>query len=144
MKTIHKILRTTAVATLALFFFSCNQNDKVEKNETTAIEKPQQAQMSLQEHFGIKGKLTVVDFSAGWCQPCQMFKPEFQEAAKKLKGKAEFITIDVDAEQEFAKQYGIQSIPTVIVIDKNGKEVNRKMGYMDAEEVIDMVSEFIK
>lgn len=107
------------------------------------MEETVSAGTSLPAEKGTLGKITVADFSAGWCMPCQQFKPEFASAAKKLKGKAEFVTIDVDESGELASAYDITSVPTVIIFDKEGKVVWRTSGYMDAEEVIEAVTPYI-
>jgi putative thioredoxin len=57
----------------------------------------------------------VVDFWAAWCGPCRMLGPAIESEVAKRAGKLELAKIDVDAEQELAARYGIQSIPTVAV-----------------------------
>lgn len=79
-----------------------------------------------------KGLPVVVDFYADWCGPCQQFKPIFHDAESKYAGKVDFKTVDVDAQGELADRYGIRSIPTVIFFDKEGREVYRETGFVDA------------
>jgi thioredoxin len=57
----------------------------------------------------------VVDFWAAWCGPCRMLGPAIDSEVEKRAGKLELAKIDVDAQQELAARYGIQSIPTVAV-----------------------------
>lgn len=57
----------------------------------------------------------VVDFWAAWCGPCLMLGPAIESEVEKRAGTIELAKIDVDAEQELAARYGIQSIPTVVV-----------------------------
>ncbi len=73
--------------------------------------------------------ITLIDFYADWCGPCQAMKPIFKELEKELQGKVEFKTIDVEADQQLSSQYGIMSIPTFVIL-KDGKEIDRKMGAM--------------
>ena len=68
----------------------------------------------------------VVDFWATWCGPCQMLAPVLEEVARELP-QVQFCKVDVDEEQELARQFGVMSIPTVVLF-KDGKEVQRTVG----------------
>ncbi len=77
----------------------------------------------------LKSKSPVmVDFWATWCGPCQMAEPVIDELASEYKDKIKIGKLDVDANQATASQYGVMSIPTVIMF-KDGKEVARKVGF---------------
>jgi putative thioredoxin len=69
----------------------------------------------------------VVDFWAAWCGPCRMLGPAIESEVEKRVGKLELAKIDVDAEQELAARYGIQSIPTVVVF-RDGEPVSGFVG----------------
>ncbi|HEY7793312.1 MAG TPA: thioredoxin [Gaiellaceae bacterium] len=69
----------------------------------------------------------VVDFWAAWCGPCLMLGPAIEAEVAKRTGKLELAKIDVDAEQQLAARYGIQSIPTVAVFDQ-GEPVTAFVG----------------
>jgi len=73
-------------------------------------------------------KPVMVDFWATWCGPCQMAGPVIDELATDYKDKYVIGKLDVDQNQQTAMQYGVQSIPTVILF-KDGKEVARKVGF---------------
>lgn len=66
-------------------------------------------------------RLTILDFNATWCGPCKQFAPAFEQAAAKFAGKADFISIDTDANPATAKAFGIEAIPTVIFLYPNGQ-----------------------
>ncbi len=77
----------------------------------------------------LKSKLPVmVDFWATWCGPCVMAGPVIDELASEYAGKITIGKLDVDANQKTAGQYGVMSIPTVILF-KDGKEIARKVGF---------------
>ena len=80
----------------------------------------------------------VVDFYATWCGPCKMFGPIFEEIGESEN--TNFIKIDVDKNSEIAREYGVMSIPTIILFDK-GREVKRYTGFMPKEELIKFINE---
>ena len=69
----------------------------------------------------------VVDFWAPWCGPCLQMAPSFEEAALSMPLQAQFLKVNTEEQQTLGAQYGIQSIPTLILF-KNGKEADRVSG----------------
>lgn len=73
--------------------------------------------------------LKVVDFYADWCSPCKMLAPVLEELSLEMSDAVEFVKINIDENLELAQEYGITTIPTLVFI-KDGKELNRKIGFM--------------
>ena len=84
--------------------------------------------------------ITIVDFWAPWCGPCKMFGPIF-ESAKESFEDIKFCKLNVDEdENDISKDFGVMSIPTVIVF-KDGKEIDRNIGFMDEDSLINFLEE---
>jgi len=80
-------------------------------------------------------KVTLVDFWAPWCGPCQMMGPIIEDLAKEKEGKFKIGKLNVDENPETAKKFGIMSIPTMIIF-KDGKEVKQLIGVQSKESLI--------
>ena len=75
---------------------------------------------------------TLVDFHADWCGPCRVMGPVVDELANDLQGRANVVKIDVDESPELAARYGVQSIPTFLVV-REGKATERLIGVQGRE-----------
>ena len=82
--------------------------------------------------------LVLVDFWAQWCGPCQMLGPVIEQLGSEMDGKAVVGKVDIDEQPELRDQYGIMSIPTLIVF-KDGKEVSRVLGVQPKQALVQMI-----
>jgi len=72
----------------------------------------------------------LVDFFATWCGPCKMLSPILEQVDSNIKA----IKIDTDKFDDLAREYGIMSIPTLVLLEK-GKEVKRNIGFIGKEQI---------
>ena len=73
-------------------------------------------------------QMVLVDFFATWCGPCKMAAPILEELAEEYKDKVVFGKVDVGEERELAQEFGIMSVPTVVLF-KSGKPVDKMIGF---------------
>jgi thioredoxin 1 len=78
--------------------------------------------------------IVVVDCWAAWCYPCRMIAPIVEELASEYSSAATFGKLNVDENPSTAMRYGIQSIPTILIL-KNGIEVERIIGALPKEQI---------
>ena len=88
-------------------------------------------------------KLVLIDFYATWCMPCQMLTEVLQVIDKEYAENVEIFKVDVDENQDIAISYGITAMPT-LVFYKNNEEVERKVGFLEKEELEEIINDFLK
>lgn len=89
-------------------------------------------------HKTSKG-VVLVDFWADWCMPCKMMAPILNEVAEATEGTATVYKLNVDEQQQVAAQYGIRSIPTMILF-RDGKVVERIIGVKPRDYIISSIN----
>ena len=87
-------------------------------------------------------KVALVDFWAAWCGPCMMLGPVIEELAGEYEGKAVIAKLNVDENPATASQYGIRSIPSLLVF-KNGQVVDQMLGALPKNQISKKIDEHL-
>lgn len=86
---------------------------------------------------GATARPVLADFWAPWCGPCRAMAPAFEQAARQLGGRALFVKVNSDENQQLASRYAIRSIPTLVKIER-GRESARRSGALPAGAIAAM------
>ena len=87
------------------------------------------------------GEKLLIDFHAKWCGPCKMMKPTFEKISEEIKNSGsdvQMYTMDVELNQEFARELGIRNIPTIKGFS-NGNEIISEAGLKQEGIILEMV-----
>ncbi|KAK4409889.1 Thioredoxin H2 [Sesamum angolense] len=102
-----------------------NTDESSEPSRVIAFHSAQRWQLHFNSSKQLN-KLMVVDFSATWCGPCKFMEPVFNNLAAKYTD-VDFVKIDVDELSDVSREFGVQAMPTFLLL-KQGKEVERVIG----------------
>ncbi|MCH5228452.1 MAG: thioredoxin fold domain-containing protein [Muribaculaceae bacterium] len=131
--------------------FSCKGENKekeaipdVERVEMTPNEVVEIPRYKIEEGRIIPtdGKPMIVDFSATWCPPCRQLKPIFEKLAEDFRGRISFVTIDVDENPELSQAYGVQSIPMMVFLNKDGQIQDTIIGFQDRDQLLAAINAY--
>ncbi len=89
---------------------------------TTADFKEKIFNYETNKEWKYEGSLpAIIDFYADWCQPCKMVAPVLEDLAREYSGQIMIYKVNTEEEQELASVFGIQSIPTILFIPREGQ-----------------------
>lgn len=86
-------------------------------------------------------KVVLVDFFASWCGPCNMLSPVLEKISNS-RAEFDIAKVNIDENQELAIKYNVEVIPTMIVF-KDGKPVEKTVGFLDENKIVDLMSKHI-
>lgn len=142
-----RLLLFVSIAAVSGVLCSCTRRDRnaekhSEKSEAIAetedessdselnfksLELPDKPVQAFPDSAGTK-QLIALDFYADWCGPCQELKPYMEEFERRYGNIIQFKEINIDNESELADRFGIEAIPTVIIMDSDGNVYSRTTG----------------
>jgi thioredoxin 1 len=129
--------RITLVLILLSILYTpvCAQNSAGEKKQNTAT--------TMQKMSEINYKVTFIELGSVRCIPCQKMQSVMKTIEQKYSTQVKVVFHDVwtDAGAPFATKYGIESIPTQVFLDENGKEYFRHVGYFPEEELVKVLKQ---
>ena len=89
------------------------------------------------------GKISCVQFSTNWCNPCKILKPLMEEISSEMSDKLNFYYMDIDDSPSTPTLFAIRGVPTLILFDKNGEILNTKVGATTKSNVEEWIKENI-
>lgn len=92
-------------------------------------------EMNFEREVAQADRPVMVDFWAGWCQPCRMLSPVVEEVAKDAAARCKVGKLNVDDHPQLAARFNVMSIPTLIFF-KQGREVDRVVGVIGKPEIV--------
>ena len=81
----------------------------------------------------------LVDFWAEWCGPCKQLAPSVEDVANEMIGSIKVCKMDVDSNQDIAVQFGVRSIPTLLIF-KNGEVASTQIGAISKQQLEEFIA----
>lgn len=98
--------------------------------------------INFEEFNNLSDEYVVLDLYADWCGPCKMLAPFIAEASEEISNIT-FCKVNVDEEEKLAEMFGVQAIPTIIIL-KNKQEIARKVGFVPKNGLLSWIEENVK
>ena len=97
-----------------------------------------------EKEWNFKGdKPCIIDFYADWCGPCKMVVPVLEELSKEYDGKVDIYKIDTEKERELSTMFGVQSIPSILFVPKEGQPQMAK-GALPKQSFVKAIEEVLE
>ena len=93
------------------------------------------SEQNFDEEVKQSDKKVLVDFYADWCGPCKMLAPTIEKIAEEVSEYAKVGKVNVDDSPEIAEEFGIMSIPTLLIFE-NGEVIHKHVGVTDKETLM--------
>lgn len=98
--------------------------------------------INLEEFENLNDEYVLLDLYADWCGPCKMLAPFVVEISEEITNVT-FLKVNVDEEEKLAEMFGVQAIPTLILL-KNKQEIARKIGFVPKSGLLSWIKENVK
>lgn len=98
---------------------------------------------NLEQVIKESGKTVLVDMYADWCGPCKMITPIIDELIKEYDGKLEIVKVNVDNNPLSVATYGVRTIPTLLVFNKEGELVKKQTGAIPKSKIVELFDKFL-
>jgi thioredoxin 1 len=134
----NKLKFTLSITIMATLLFACKSGSNGSVGENSSVITFTQENFSDQTSRGI----VLVDFWATWCMPCRAMAPIIEKIGEQTAGKVKVGKVDVDTQPELSNRFGIQSIPTIIIL-KDGKEMDRFIGVTTSKTLTEALGKFV-
>jgi thioredoxin 1 len=99
--------------------------------------------VNFEKEVNTTDKYVLVDFFATWCGPCQVLGPILEKIAKKFEDKVVLMKVNVDEAPIASQKFGVERIPMVVLL-KNGKQINSFVGLVPEQSIISWLENNIK
>lgn len=151
-----KTIKVVSLVLISLIMVNCNAQDKTQAKKTSEKSGNEIIHLNATEFKSavfdyenskewkyLGDKPAILDFYADWCGPCKMLAPHLEAIQKEYGGNLQVYKINTDEQQELARAFGIQSLPTIVFVPVTDKPT-AVMGYREKSDLEDVIAEVLK